>query len=880
MRLSDLRLRIRALLLPRRAERDLHDELNFHLEMQARKHRAAGMDAPQAWQSARRRFGSEALVGDSCRDVRGVAMLETVWRDIRYAVRSLRRAPIFALTVVGTIALGLGLNTAVFTIFNAYVLTPFAVHDPYSLYEFGWNTRAGREHRFSWPEVERARADATVFSEIYAERPQLVTRIDGHTAYTLLVTGNYFRMLGVEPALGRVLESSDAVAPGREAVAVLSHAFWQRHFGADPTVVGRTILIQGYPCEVVGVARAGFEGLSQTPPHDIWVPITLDPMLEDGPNLFGAAAPNRLSMVGRFKPGVSKQAAEAALLVWAQRETATAPEDNTAAAAYLESRASSIPVSPKLLLALSPVVAAFGLVLLIACANVGNMMLARGLARQREIGIRLTLGAARRRIVRQLLTESVLLAVPAAAAGFVVSRLAVTGAVSALLATMPSEFVEFVRVAPLPPDTRVLTLTMLAALATSIVFGLAPALQTTRANVVHMARGDFGSDFGPARMRRALVIVQIMASVTLLITSAVLLQSARHFADVDPGVRTRDVISLDIREPFRQRVLEGLAASPVVTAIAAASPTPLNATSPAVAVALSASADLLQTRYRFVSPGYFDVFGVPIVGGRNFTSAEARAGAGVAIVSESAARRWWPDGRAIGQPVRIVPDTRVDRAARIRRHHTVQVVGVARDTPVDISDAGPVSVGLHLPIDPADTGAELAVRVAGEAEAARRSLDQSLAVAAPGAVQEIHKLQEFAAGRLYPYQAASWVAGAIGVLALLLTISGLYGVLSYLVAQRAKEIGIRIALGATVRDVVVLVFAQSLRLATIGAMVGVAVALGAAKVFGWRIVMLRAFDPTAYIAGVLVVAAACAIASSIPAGRAARIDPMTTLRAD
>jgi predicted permease len=445
---------------------------------------------------------------------------------------------------------------------------------------------------------------------------------------------------------------------------------------------------------------------------------------------------------------------------------------------------------------------------------------------------------------------------------------------------MPSEFVEFIRVAPLPPDARVLTFTMVAALATSIVFGLAPALQTTRANVMHIARGDFGSDFGPARLRRALVIVQITASVTLLITSAVLLQSARHFADVDPGVRTRDVVSIDIREPFRQRVLEGLAASPVVTAIAAAAPTPLNATSPSVSVALPGTADLMRTRYRFVSPGYFDVFDVPIASGRNFTSAEARSAAGVAILSETAARTWWPAGDAIGQSIRVVPDTRIDQGARIRRFPTAQVIGIARDTPVDVSDAGPVSFGLHLPLDPADPGAELSVRVTGETEAARRSLDRSLAVAAPGAVQEIHKLQEFAAGRLYPYRAASWVSGIIGVLALLLTISGIYGVLSYLVAQRAKEIGIRIALGAKIRDVVALVLAQSLRLATIGAVIGVALALGAAKVFGWRIVMLRAFDPTAYVAGVIVVVAACAIASSIPARRAARIDPMTTLRAD
>jgi predicted permease len=556
-------------------------------------------------------------------------------------------------------------------------------------------------------------------------------------------------------------------------------------------------------------------------------------------------------------------------------------DQQKAATARLESRATSISLSPMVMLALSPIAVAFVLVLLIACANVANMMLARGLARQREIGIRLTLGAGRTRLVRQLLTESVLLAVPAAAAGFAVSRLAVTSAVNAMLATMPSEFVEFVRVAPLPPDWRVLAFMLVAALGTGIVFGLAPTLQTTRTNVVQMARGDFGSDFGPWRLRRALVVAQITASVTLLITAAVLLRTAQRFGNVDPGLRTRDIISLDIREPFRSRVLDALAASPVVTGIAAASTIPLDASSPGVSVALPGRSDVFRTRYRFVSPEYFDVFDVAIRSGRNFTPEEARSGAAVAIVSETAARQWWPNRDAIGQSVRIVPDSPVrDTSARIRRHETVQVVGVALDTAADLSQTGPFASAIHLPIDPTVPGAGLVVRVTGEAEAARRSLDRSLAVAAPGAIQQIHKLQAFVAGRLYPFRAAYWVSGAVGALALLLTIAGIYGVLSYLVAQRAKEIGIRIALGADVSAVVSLVIGQSLRLAAIGLPIGVLFALGAARIFGWRVMMLQAFDPLAYLGGTLVVVIACVVASSFPALRAARLDPMSTLRAD
>jgi predicted permease len=880
MSLYDLRLRLRAIGRRGRVERELQEELAFHVEMQTRKNRAAGLPGDRARETARKAFGSTALVEDQCRDARGIELLETVWQDIRYALRSFRRSPTFALTVIGTIALGLGLNTAVFTIFNAYALTPFAVRDPYSLYAFTWDTRAGRFHRFSWPEFEQLRRDNPVFSELFAERHQLVTRVDGHTAYTMLVTGNYFRILGVDAALGRSLTPADTAAPGREAAAVLSYAFWQRHFGGDPAIIGRTLLIQGYPCEVVGVMPAQFNGLDLTPPHDIWVPITLDPLLEDGPDLFGPSHPHRIGIVGRLKPGITEAAGEAALLVWARQATEGLDDGDKAATARLESRATAIPTSPMVLLALSPVVVAFGLVLLIACANVANMMLARGMARQREIGIRLTLGAGRRRLVRQLLTESVLLALPAALAGFVLSRLAVDGGVRVLFATLPSEFTEFMRVAPLPPDGRVFAFMIGAAVATAVVFGLAPALQTTRSNVVQMARGDFLWDFGPSRLRRALVVGQITASVMLLITAAILLRSAQRFSRIDPGIRTRDVISLDIREQTRPRVLEALAASPVVTAVAVASPTPLGATAPGVAVAADDHAEVTPIRYRFVSPGYFEMFDIALLEGRAFTDADAESGAAVTIVSESAAARLWPRERAVGRTLRIVHDPRVKPAARPVQFDTARVIGVARDTAADIGNAGPMTAAVHFPIATSAPAGGILVRVTGEPEAARRALDASLTAAAPGAVQEIHKLQEFVAGRLYPFRAAFWVSGAVGALALLLTVSGVYGVLSYLVAQRAKEISIRMALGATVPAVVMLVLTQSLRLAALGLPIGALLALGAARVFASRVFMVDVFDAVGYVVGLAVVVLAVVGASCFPALRAGRLDPMTTLRAD
>ncbi|OLE78865.1 MAG: hypothetical protein AUF76_18280 [Acidobacteria bacterium 13_1_20CM_2_65_9] len=880
MTIADLMLRLRALLLRRRVDDELDEELAFHLEMQARKHRDAGVCDADAQRLARVRFGSTALVADQCRDARGIGFIETLWQDVRYAVRSFRRAPAFALTVIGTIALGLGLNAAVFTIFNAYVLKPFSVRDPYSLYEFEWRSRTGQFHRFTWPQYEQLRRENAVFSEVFGERHQLVTRIEGHTAYALLVTGNYFRMLGVEAAIGRTLQPSDSAAPGGEAVTVISHALWQQRFGGDPAIVGRKILVQGFPCEIVGVARDGFAGLDLAPSHDLWLPITLDRQLEDGADLFGPDGPARIGLVGRLSPGVSERAAEGALLVWAQAATRTLPEDDRAASVLLQSRATSIPISPMVMLALSPVAVAFALVLLIACANVANMMLARGMARQREIGIRLTLGAARARLVRQLLTESVLLAMPAAMAAFAVSRVTIDASVRAMFATLPSEYTEFIRVAPLPPDARVLAFMVVAAVATGVLFGLAPALQTTRSNVVQMARGDFGSDFGPSRLRSALVIAQITASAMLLITAAVLVRSAQRFSNIDPGVRTHDVISLDVRDASRARVVAALAANPIVLGIAGASTIPLDATAPEVAAATADGPDLVRLRYRYVTPSYFDVFDLPILSGRTFTVEEANASAAVAILSETAAKQLWPDQDAVGRILRIVPDRRTKPGARIARFQTVHVIGVTRDNAADLGKQGPMTAAVHFPSAITAPSSGLVVRVSGEPEAARRSLDASLAVAAPGAVQEIHKLQEFVSGRLYPFRAAYWVSGVVGLLALLLTISGIYAVLSYIVTQRAKEISIRMALGANVRAVVALVIRQALRLAAIGLPAGALLALGAARVFSSRLMMINVFDLFAYISGMLVVVAACLTASFFPALRAARLDPMTTLRAD
>ena len=879
MNVRDLWLRFRALAFRRTVDRDLEDELAFHLEMQARKNRAAGLPDAEARRQARVRFGPKPLIEDQCRDARGISFLETLLQDVRYAFRSFRRTPTFAITVIGTVALGLGLNAALFTLFDAYVLRPFAVRDPYSLYSFTWMDGARRYHSFTWPEYQQFRGDNQVFSEVFAGRKQIIARIDGHPSYGELVTGEYFRILGVEAALGRTLREEDASTPGREAVIVLSHEFWRRRFGGDPFIVGKTILIRGYPCEVVGVLRGGFAGLDVLP-HDFWLPLTISPQIEEGADLFGPAHPNRLDIVGRLKPGITRRSAQGVLTAWAQRLTADRRDDEKATGVLLESRATSMVLSPLTLLLFAPIVTAFALVMVIACANVANLMLARGLARQREIGIRLSLGAARSRVVRQLLTESALLALPAAAAGFAISQVTVALSVRALFATMPAEYAEYIRFVPLTSDARIVAFMFAAAAVSAVLFGLAPAFESTRPGLVQAARGEFLYNVRPARPRNVLVVIQITASVCLLICAGLLLRGSNRFRNIDSGLKTRDVIEIYVRERTRARVLPALGAIPVVKDIGAVSSVPLDATAPRVPVTAGGRSEPISAAYRLASPGFFSVFDVPLRAGRHFTPGESQTGGAVAIVSQTAARRLWPNGGGLGEYLQIAVDPRMRRGARIQRQSRVQVVGVAADITTGYGDSQSDKTAIYLPASSQDAGTVLVVRVGGGAESARRAIDAALTAVDPGSIEHIHRMDQLVVGRVFPLRVAYWLSTMVGGLALILTISGIYSLLSCVVAERSKEMGIRMALGATASAVTGLVLKQSLRLAAAGLAIGAVMAFGASRVLASRLVMMNTFDPGAYLGGMLLVLGACLAAAWVPAIRATRIDPVGSLRHD
>jgi predicted permease len=875
MNWSDIKLRIRAVAQRSRVEDELEEELRSHIEMQARKNQSAGNDPLEASRLARVQFGAVDKAKEECRDARGTRLIEETLADVWYALRAFRRAPVFVLTVVVTIALPLGLITALFTIFNAYVLRPVAVHEPHSIYQYTWTDRRGAGHSFSWAEFEAFRDDNPVFSGVAATR-SLFGRVDGYPLSGDLVTANYFQMLGVSAVVGRTLLPEDGVTPGSAPVVVLSHAAWQNKLGAEPDIIGKTIVIRGHPLQVIGIIKPEFTGLHETP-RDFWVPLTMAGQLEDGPNLFGPQHPEQLDIVGRLRAGLTPTQAAAALGAWAQRATAERSQEEKPVGIVLESRATSIRLTPQLIAAAAPVLAAFLLVLLIACANIASMMLARAIARQRDIGLRLSLGAARIRLVRQLLTESLVLAVPAALAGAVLSETSLHLGQRALIFAMPSDLAQFVTIPPLQSDIRVFGFLVAVAVFSALLFGLAPAIQATRLDVAQAVKGEFAADLRPTKLRNALVIGQITACALLLTCAVLSLRASARLSNLEVGFATSGVLELDINEKYRPRILSRLAEEPAVQAIAVAQSIPLNG-GLFMAPMIAGEGTAVRAAYNFVSPAFFQVLDISILSGRNFTKEEAETGAAVAVISQKTALQFWPGQQALGQAIRITPDSQAWPDSKLRRFSAVRVIGVASDIVTCCLVVGLDPTLVYLPTASTAAGTELLVRVHGSSDQARQRLDSQLSAISPGAIDQIHTMEMFRAGGLFPFRVAAAVCTVIGGLALLLALSGVYGVLSYAVSQRTREIGIRMAIGATTSAVAGLVLKQSMKLAVIGSAAGSMLALAVWRILASRLFFMKTFDGVAFFVGVLVPLASAAVAAYVPARRAVLVDPTTTLR--
>lgn len=886
MTVRDLKLRVRALLRRNRVDQELDEELAFHLDRETKKLIDRGMTPADARQRALAHFGSSALTADQCRDERGTAIIDNTVRDIHYALRTFAKAPLAAFTVVITVSIGLGAVAMLFTLLNAIMFRVDQVPDIDEMYAVERTTN-GLPAPLTRPVFDALRSGTRIFVDAYAAVPDVDLHVDGRLVTVTLVSGNFFQVVRVNPIMGRPILPADDERSGGNPVVVLSDKGWERRFNRDPNVLGRTVLVNGTPFAIIGVTPAGFRGLEVGGP-DLWAP--LSQIAEFRPVDRGREDRAPVEIVGRLAPGVSRDQARAQLATWDWNQSETAADRRSTHLDLLPRRGTA-PQPLEVVAVFAPLFVAFGLILMIGCANVANLLLARGVARQREIGIRLSLGASRWRIVRQLMTESALLALAAAAGGYVISRVGLQTGVYWMMQSAPVDIGD-VNLSVPAADWRVAVFLVIAAFAATGFFALLPALHATKISPLRTLRGELVKDTRPGRARNVLIGLQVFASALLLICASIFLRSSLASARFDPGIRTADTVLIDIRSgPKRAAMTQAVAADPTITAYAAVRPHMLARLRTAFA---DAGAGKSPVVFKAVSGEYFNVLDIPIVRGRTFAASEGEHHQ-VAIVSESVAQTLWPGRAGIGETFRLEPESGVqDRDAFLTvnpdapiddglvQPRTVTVVGVARDVPgfriTDIKEAG-----VFLPASLAAERTSIVARVTGDPNLARQSLLERLTRIDPNTGMII-TMRTVARLELFFLQIAFWVSLVLGGLALLLTISGLFSVLSYLVEQRTREIGVRLALGASARKVTQLMIGQTARPVVAGLVAGAALTAALATAvlatpagaMISQIVHVR--DPLAYVVSLIVLA--CLLAAWIPAARAAKVDPMRTLRQD
>jgi predicted permease len=813
--------------------------------------------------------------------------------DLIYGARLLRKQPGFAAIAILTLALGIGANTGLFTILNALVWQPLPVKDPTSVVNIhqsfaGPSSRQARGglNRLSYPEYLNYRDRVRSLSGLSAFEEGSFTFGNGKPSKVggVLATGNYFSVLGATPELGRMWSATECGVPGACPIAVLSHEFWLRQCGSDPGIVGRTISLNRQTLTVIGVAARDFRGTDLQGP-DVWVPLMMrGQLITDEPNRLAARDYSWLRAVGRLNAGVPLAEARNEFAVVARQSDADPSITGFAARrTQVLVKTATYFNSPEQIRDGLPIVAVVmvvvGLVLVVVCANVSNLLLARASVRRREIGVRLALGASRARLIRQLLTESLLLSGIAGGGGlalaFALPRL--------LLAALP---VEIPSALNLTPNLPVLGYCSLVSLVAAILVGLAPALQATRLDLSSAiaAQGALlGRRIGGARLRHVLIITQVAVSVLLLITAGLLVRGLRRAFVTDLGFDRKDlfVVSTDVTasgyngsqagafDAALAARLDGMAG---VKAVGSAHLAPFDG-SESTTVGLErngalATADNLVANFNVVSPDYLKALDIRLLRGRNFTKSDAYSGALVAIISQAMAKRFWPGKDAIGQRF-----FSVETESR-------EVVGIARD----VSSLVPgVTDGPYFYLPPSNdgnAGLQLVVR-ADNSHALSAKMLRDLAVAIDShATVSVTTLDENVGRKLAPERLASTFAGALGLLALGLVVIGVYGVTAYVVSQRTREIGVRITLGAQSWMIQRQMICEGVRVVMVGIILGLALAAMASRLLQRAIFGLSTLDPVTFLGVAAVLIAVSVLACWLPARRAAKVDPMAALRCE
>jgi macrolide transport system ATP-binding/permease protein len=878
--------RLTATFRRRRLEHDLDEELRSHLEMATEINLNKGMSPEDARREALRSFGGIEQTKELYRDRRGLPFLETAFQDLRFGLRMLRRDPGFSVLAILCLTLGIGANAAVFSWIEGILFRPYPAvsHQERLLALTGTARSEAGNTGLSWPDFIDLRRNCTLFDSFFVSKITGTTLSIGDRAERAtgsIVSDNYFDALGVHPILGRGFEPGEDSGRNAHPVTIISYQLWKGRFNGDPQIIGKTQRLDGVLHTIVGVAPEGFYGTFVGWAMQFWVPASMEEVFEDGGYKLEDRDARWIEAFARLKPGVTIEQAQHEVSSVAMRLEADYPATNRGRSIKLWALwQTPFNNASTLLPTLEIMLAVVVFVLLIACANVGNLLLVRSFARRHEMTVRLAIGAGRGRIVKQLFTEALILSAFGAAGGLLVAH----WCRHALVLLFPARGGVAMHL-PGEIDWRVLLLSAAVCLLATLLLGLVPAMQTSKIDLAGALKADSAGVVGSrgrAWVRSGLVVVQVSLSFVLLVGAGLLIQSLQKIRTSSPGFSTHGVMFTGVglvsaaydaqrAQNFQVQLIDRVKAMPGVESVVFARMTPLSygsfSSTPIAVDGYDVPPEERPTvEYNEVGPDYFATMGIPLVSGREFTRADDERGALIAIVNETMAAQFWRGRNPIGERVQV-------------KDRWMQVVGVAKDSkyrsvretakpffyvPLRQNFSVSAALSIRTPLSPETVAVTLAREV--------HALDPSLAP------YELITLQEQLDRSTSPQLVAVTLVSVLGALALLLAVIGLYGVMSYAVSQSTRELGLRMALGADASNLVQLVLSRGLALTAGGALLGAAVALALTRLLGNLLYHVSPRDPLVFGAAFAVMTIAALAACFLPAWRATRTDPAEALR--
>jgi putative ABC transport system permease protein len=896
---TDLFFRLRALFRRSSVEAELDDELRFHFEREVAKYAAAGLSPEESRRRARLALGGIDQVREDCRQARGVHLIESTLQDIRYALRLLRRTPVITAVAIFSLALGIGANTAIFSLMDAVVLKMLPVHRPEELFRVERsNPRTTQtDASFTNPLWEEIRDRQDVFSSVFASSSQKFDLARGgqaRYASGLYVSGEYFSTLGVHPVAGRLLSTADD-RRGCPGAAVLSYGFWSDRYGRASAAIGSTLSLDGHPFEIIGVTAPGFFGINVGEKFDVAIPVCAEAVFRGKDSFLDHHSAWWLSVTGRLKPGVTREQAAARFAALAPSIFTSAVPKDWDADGQKEFMKRTLVLYPggrgfsdlrtSYQRPLELLMAIVALVLLIACANIASLMLARAAAREREIAMRRALGASRGRLIRQLLTECVLLSSAGAVLGVIFARWGTAVLVHFLSTQQQQVFLD------LSLNSRMLAFTTIVATLTGLLFGVLPAFRSTRVSLSAAVKGSHAPDSGTAvrfRTGKWIVASQVALSLVLLISAGLFLRSLEKLVTLDLGFDRNNVLLVTANlqtanVPPEKRLIAyeqieaRLGALPGVTSVSRSVRTPI--TNMEWGTRLLADSSNPPTGedslafFNFVSPGYFETFRTPILAGRNFRNADTKTALRVAIINQTLAQKFYPHLNPIGRFFHI-NDSPSHPAPPI------QIVGVVADAKYESIREETFSQAFFpaSQIPEGDEAEIFELRTASPPFTVVPAVQDAVAGVNQEIPLEFRSLSEQVNDSLVQERLLATLSAFFGGLAVLLAIIGLYGAISYLVTQRRIEFGIRSALGAQPVSILQLVMRDVVTVLLIGLAAGVTLSLATLQLLQKMLFGLAPRDALTISLAVVLFSFVAVLAGLVPARRAMRVDPMVALR--